>query len=744
MIGGAVGLRRHLLPHVVPGDAVYLLSERGATALRGAHVETLVPLLDGSRDRAALLADAPGVPPERVDGLLRGLSAAGLIAAAGPADGPTAPAATLAYWDASGLDAVTAVRDVAAARVGVRALTGAGPGQALTAALEAAGVEIAAPGEHADLVVVLCSDHADPALAAVAAELEGVPWLPVRTTGARIAVGPFLLPSGGACWHCLAAQISANRPVDAHLRAAGTPPVRPAVEFAPVPRVGVHVAVAEAVKWVAGYRHPGQHQLWTFDSLTLETRRHAVRVLPQCAGCGDPGLVARRGRRPVVLAPAPVRSRAGGHRTQPPEEVLARYRSLVSPLTGVVTDVWRDPRGPDGVHSFRSGTNPAAGEPGGLHGLRSAARGENGGKGVTALDAEVSALCEALERWSGTFHGDEPVETARYVDLEDRAVHPDTCRLQDPRQVAGRAAWNAAHGPFQHVTEAFDETAELPWTPVWSLTSQRHRLLPTGMLYYGAPGPASVAADSNGCAAGTGLSDAVLQGLLEVVERDAVALWWYNRTPLPGVDLAAADHWVQQMRDVHAGAGRELWALDLTADLGIPVYAALSRRTAGPAEHVLFGFGAHLDPDVALRRAVTEVNQGLPALDGLDPEAARAAGDPDLADWIARASPAGLPWLAPGPGAARTTRHHAWTPRPDLADDVSDVQRRIEAAGMEVLVLDQTRPDVGLSVVRVVVPGMRHMWARFAPGRLFDVPVRLGRLARPTRYEDLNPVPVFL
>ncbi len=746
---GAVGLRRHLVPHVVPGDAVYLLSERGATALRGTHVEALVPLLDGTRDREALLADAPGVPPERVDGLLHGLSAAGLIATADPHAGPTAPPATLAYWDASGLDADAAARRVAAARIGVRALPGAGPGNgpaaALESALDRAGAGSAGAGDRADLVVVLCGDLADAALAEVAAELEGVPWLLAKTAGTRIAVGPFLLPAQGACWHCLAAQVVANRPLDAHLHAAGAPPVRSAVELAPVPGIGVQVAAAEAVKWVAGYRHPGQRDVWTFDSFTLETARHAVRVLPQCAHCGDPALVRRRGHRPVVLDPAPVRSRTGGHRTLGPEEVLARYRPLVSPLTGVVTDVWRDPRGPEGVHSFRSGTNPAAGEARGVHALRSAVRGENGGKGVTALDAEVSALCEALERWSGTFHGDEPTETARYTDLDDRAVHPDACRLQDPRQVLGRVAWNAAHGPFQHVTEAFDETAELPWTPVWSLTAQRHRLLPTGMLYYGAPGPASVAADSNGCAAGTCLTDAVLQGLLEVVERDAVALWWYNRTPLPGVDLAAADPWVQEMRRVHAGAGRELWALDLTADLGIPVYVALSRRTASSREQILFGFGAHLDPEIALRRAVTEVNQGLPALDGLDPGAVRAAGDPDLARWIAGASLAGLPWLAPDPAAAvRTTGHHPWTPRPDLADDVADVQRRVEAAGMEVLVLDQTRPDVGLPVVRVVVPGMRHMWARFAPGRLFDVPVRLGRLHRPTRYEDLNPVPVFL
>jgi len=67
----------------------------------------------------------------------------------------------------------------------------------------------------------------------------------------------------------------------------------------------------------------------------------------------------------------------------------------------------------------------------------------------------------------------------------------------------------------------------------------------------------------------------------------------------------------------------------------------------------------------------------------------------------------------------------------------------VEAArrrGIEVLVLDQTRPDVGLPVVRVIMPGMRHFWARLAPGRLYDVPVALGWLPAALSEEQLNPV----
>ena len=67
-----------------------------------------------------------------------------------------------------------------------------------------------------------------------------------------------------------------------------------------------------------------------------------------------------------------------------------------------------------------------------------------------------------------------------------------------------------------------------------------------------------------------------------------------------------------------------------------------------------------------------------------------------------------------------------------------------ERLGSELLVLDQTRPEIDLPVVKVIVPGLRHFWARFAPGRLYDVPVKLGWLARPRAEEELNPIPMFL
>lgn len=745
-----IGFKRHLRTEIVRGEAVYLFSENGVTALRGPHVELIAPLLDGTRDLTALLGEMPShVPAEHVGRVLTRLGAAGLIGTREPDDHPGDPAtraAALAYWDAAGLDASYALTSTTTARVRLVAVGGANT-DVMASALRRAGLLLSAEDEPgAALTVVVCDDYLAPGLRELdeSHRATGTPWLLTKPTGTQVWVGPIFTPGDGACWRCLATRLSANRPAEAHVQArCGQlgPAARPVVHLPPVTATAVEVAALEATKWLAGHRHPGQREVWACDSLTLRTTHHQVRALPQCQGCGDPDIVRRQAHEPVRIGFRPKRSRdGGGHRSATPGEVLDTYRHLISPVTGVVKDVRRDSRGPSIFHSYRSGLNHAA-SGSGFEGLRSTLRCENGGKGVTALDAEVGALCEALERYSAGYHGDEARIRGSFRTLGDEAVHPDTFQLYHPRQFEDREVWNAAHSAFQHVAAPFDESGVLDWTPVWSMTNQCHRLMPTASLYFGAPTPRSIVANSNGCAAGSSIEDAVLQGMLELVERDAVALWWYNRSAMPAVDLdAAGDPFVDDLREVYAELGRELWVLDLTADLGVPVTAAVSRRIDGPHEDIMFGFGAHLDPRIALRRALTELNQVMPAILDLD-DGGRRALDVDLRSWLIGATVENQPYLAPS-GAAAT--RHVYTRQADLGEDVRSLQARIETAGMEVLVLDQTRPDLGLPVVKVIVPGMRLFWSRLAQGRLYDVPVALGRAKRPVTYDELNPIPMFM
>jgi oxazoline/thiazoline synthase len=751
-----IGFRSHLRAETVPAEAVYLISPRRVTALSGPSIQRLAPLLDGTRSLAELTREVSAeLPPAKVAELIGRLSAANLIRYRNPAPARVRDSAADAYWDLAGLDA-----DKAAAALDSRAVEVLGLGRAdagtIADACRASGLTVCEPGSQgAVFSLVVCDDYLDPHLDAVNMRhlASGRPWLLAKPASADPWIGPVFQPGAGPCWSCLAVRLAGHRHSEALVqRALGDRgPVRPPeASLAAGRTAALQIAVLEAAKWLAGYRCGGQQDVYVMDSLTLRGRHHTVARRPQCSACGDPGLVADRVTRPIQVTSCSAAQRAGnGHRALRPEDVLETYAHLADPVTGIVGELRRDPRSPQFLHSYLSGTNRAmAGSS--LAAVRAGLRAQSGGKGATEVEAKVGALCEAVERYCGARTGDEPTVRGSYRALGDRAVHPDTCQLFDARQYAGRHRWNADCAHFHLVPEPFDDGAVIDWTPVWSLANGEQRLLPTAMLYYdprGAHHPGAVLADSNGNAAGSSLADAILHGFFELVERDAVALWWYNRTRHPTVDLDSFnDPWITGLQQRYKQLGRQFWVLDVTSDLPVPVMAAISRRTDKPAEDIMLGFGAHFDPHVALRRALTELGQLLPAAVGAKADGSGyASADSHLMAWWTTATVDNQPYLRPSPGqAACTAADYRYIPRLDLADDIGHILAIARAAGLDILVLDQTRPDINMPVVKVVVPGLRHFWPRFAPGRLFDVPVRLGRLTERTAYEQLNPTPVYL
>src|SRR5262249_40081608 len=146
----------------------------------------------------------------------------------------------------------------------------------------------------------------------------------------------------------------------------------------------------------------------------------------------------------------------------------------------------------------------------------------------------------------------------------------------------------------------------------WSLRDQRFRYLPTSLLYFFYRGPAEINADSNGCAAGNTLAEAIVQGFLELVERDSYGIWWYNRVKRAQVDLGHFnDSYVRDLQNQLSETGHRMWVLDVTNDLGVPTFVAMSHWIKDGRENVEFGSGAHFDPRIALLRALTELNQFL-------------------------------------------------------------------------------------------------------------------------------------
>lgn len=540
-------------------------------------------------------------------------------------------------------------------------------------------------------------------------------------------IGPYVAPGDAAALAEACARAARTHPAEALARRLGgtcvhapTPGAARSCWEAARPWLERPERLRGQVRWMAEGERPCTFRLW-------ETARP---------------------RRPAPFCGVP----DGGYRTVSPSATVRRVRSLVNPVAGPVAAL-RRARMPGPGLTMHLGAHGLSHTPLSFAHLRES-RQWSAGKGVTAAQAQASAVCEALERHCGVWRGNEPVRHACWQDL-DGAIHPHDLLLFSEAQYDARARSNARDAsPASWVPERFAPNVPVLWSPVRSLLNGQERFVPAAWAYYGTTDPEALrfmAADSNGAAAGNTREEALLQGLLELAERDAVALWWYSRARRPGVDLDALAHpLLDGVRTCCQRLHRDLWALDLTHDLGLPVFAALSRRRAedvGGPEHVVFGFGCHLDPAVALLRAVSELVQALP-YDALRPK--RPGAIPGLPDWgttatrwLTSATVLDEPYLLPSDAPPTCVPLPPRRLDGPLGDAVQAVLSRIAAAVPDVLVLDQTRDDVPLHVVKVLAPGLRHFWRRLAPGRLYTVPQALGWTDRPIQEPDLNPWPMF-
>jgi ribosomal protein S12 methylthiotransferase accessory factor len=375
--------------------------------------------------------------------------------------------------------------------------------------------------------------------------------------------------------------------------------------------------------------------------------------------------------------------------------------------------------------------------------------------------SEAIALGEGIERYCGNCVAEEDLRRSSYDALRragERAVDPASLVLYSPEQYA------APGFPFV----SFTADLEIHWVRGRSLTRDEPIWVPASLVFVNwytgrHEGDAPLhCAHYPGLAAGVDLDAALVNGIEEVIERDAMMVWWHSGRALPPVRLPAT---VAALFDEVPGdvAGR-LFALD--NEFGIPVMAAVVEDPRCPLRTM--GFAARDTPLAAAVKAFLEAF-------GLQ-ETARDLQKPDGVYWrLAAGTPAPQvvksvrsdrrylddyrsdfrdvidlwcqlqihldpraysregPWSGAGPAVDITGL-------PALpARSVSDLRRAVEARGYEIVYVDVTTPDValtGMRVVRVLIPGLAP---NFPTAFL---PLGKGRLLAATAAEGLNLFPM--
>jgi ribosomal protein S12 methylthiotransferase accessory factor len=328
------------------------------------------------------------------------------------------------------------------------------------------------------------------------------------------------------------------------------------------------------------------------------------------------------------------------------------------------------------------------------------------GKGLTTAAALVSGAMESIELHHAEVEWSPRTIRRSYAEMRAEHLVPDAADLPLARSA-----------PFPHDWPYL-------WTWGWDLAGDAEVALPVSMIHMGNRHTRvfdlfSFQVTSNGLASGNTLAEAVLAGLLEVIERDAVTCHterWRNGNPPPLVDLdAVAFPTVVSLLDRLTAAKAQVFVFDCTIDTAVPVYMAHVVDDSGLISGTFTGYGAHLDPEIALTRAITEAVQARTVIiAGSRDDLYRhrdLARRVSMDRWRAWKDEAGsLPVVGPD----RVSRATA-----TFEEDIRTLLDRLSAAGLDrAVVIDLSTPQFPVSVVKVVVPGLEgYRMENYSPGR---------------------------
>ncbi|EST55560.1 SagD family biosynthesis docking scaffold protein [Brevibacillus panacihumi W25] len=503
------------------------------------------------------------------------------------------------------------------------------------------------------------------------------------------------------------------------------------------------VLTAEVQRVLKGEQAHLESRVFLINLKTLKSSRHFFLPDPSCEVCGqmpdDSSLAAR-----IVLQPNPKPS-ADSYRSRPLDdlkEVLSK--EYLDYRTGFLNGKLRDLVSPFADVSVNLPLFTAD--------------ESTSGRTHSYLHSEMTAILEGLERYCGLApRGKRTVIHDSYHNLADHALDPVKVGLHAKEQ------YEKSGFPFKR----FDPEQRIPWVWGYSFLQGRPILVPELLAYYSMGGREGfVFETSNGCALGGSLEEAIMYGILEVVERDSFLMTWYAELSLPRLDPHSADD--KELRlmleRLQAVAGYEVHMFNATMENGIPSVWTLAKNRKQKGLNLICAGGAHPDPVRAVKSSIHELAAMLLTLDEKfeanrenyvrmlhDPYQVQKMEHHSMLYALPEAEER-LQFLLDDSRPLRTFEEEfAQKPRhADLTDDLKDMLQTFQRLNLDVIVVDQTTPEIsrnGLYCVKVLIPGMlpmtfgHHLTRLSGLDRVLHVPVELGYAKQPLTFEQLNPHP---
>jgi ribosomal protein S12 methylthiotransferase accessory factor len=577
----------------------------------------------------------------------------------------------------------------------------------------------------------------------------GIPWLRGFVSFGEGVVGPLVRPGKPGCSQCADMRhLMAGRDrremweLQQMIASHGGKP-----HDAWASRTGLlqvsHLLVAEAQRVLQGSQAHSEEQVFLLNLKTLKCSRHFFLPDPLCQVCGrlpDDSSTAAR----ISLRPSPKIS-ADSYRCRPMDELKeVLVKDYLDYRTGFLNGKMRDLVSPFADVSVNL---PLFNED-----------EATAGRTHSYAESELTAILEGLERYCGLApRGKRTVIRDSFRNLADQALDPVKVGLHTEEQYARPG----------FPLKPFDPDRPIDWVWGYSFLQERPILVPEPLAYYSLGcGHGFVYETSNGCALGGSLEEAIFYGILEVVERDSFLMTWYAQLPLPRLEpYSANDQELRLMIErLRAVAGYDLYLFNATMEHGIPSVWTLAKNRKQKGVNLVCAAGAHPDPVRAVKSSLHEVAAMLLTLDekleANREKYVRMLHDPSLVEKMEDHSmlyslpeaEERLHFLLDENRPLRTfdEEFKRKTGHADLTDDLKDILQAFRRLNLDVIVVDQTTPEIlrnGLHCVKVLIPGMlpmtfgHHLTRLTGLERVLRVPVELGYATKPLTFEQLNPHP---
>lgn len=318
-----------------------------------------------------------------------------------------------------------------------------------------------------------------------------------------------------------------------------------------------------------------------------------------------------------------------------------------------------------------------------------------GGKGITKDHAKASAMMEGFERYSAEKQEDDEtiISTVDEISTKGEYIDPKTLNL-----------------PQKYEKEDISQIP-LEWNLATDIISNKDYYVPSNAVFHPYTHDNDIQSffksNTNGLASGNILEEAILHGMFEVIERDAWSIFElthknYSQINLDTIESELINNTIEKFES----NGIKIKLMDFTADIKVPTIAASADDTVTKDAGLLtLGMGTHLDPEIAVLRALTEVAQSRATqINGAREDTVRA-------DFAREA------------GYERMKRINKYYFRQEeeqvdfrdienksttsINEDIEIVKDELIANDIKhILYTDLTRPELDISVVRVIIPEM--------------------------------------